>query len=225
MKKIRCVHTNDKKYHEESEDGEEANLKDQPEWPHKLGNPGEIIYWELQSDTPDIEGIYFERKMINYAFLGWTHESNILVKEARNENPIAKIRFTTRETDDYFKDRPNTLAYAYYPGQGDVTGKVVFNDDHLWSINGKPVNAPYDERVKFKSYDMQHTMMHELGHSLGLTHETNFDDHVMWPYYNKQRLPQQNDIARMSVKYGKRTNISENMKERIKYILLRGIRV
>jgi len=56
----------DHKYQEESEDGSNANLNPQDEWSHNLVEPGQTVYWELESDTPDIDGIYYERKMINH---------------------------------------------------------------------------------------------------------------------------------------------------------------
>jgi len=87
----------DHKYQEESEDGSNANLNPQDEWSHNLVEPGQTVYWELESDTPDIDGIYYERKMINYALLGWTLHSNFKVKEARGETPIIRIRFASKE--------------------------------------------------------------------------------------------------------------------------------
>lgn len=209
-----CLHTNDKKYSLQSDD--KSTLNEQDEWPHRLGVPGEVIYWSLLEDTKDIDERIFERTVINYALLGWSYKSKLTVKEAKHgETPTIRISFVDAAHDALFTENPNALAYAYFPGQGSHSGILKINDDEFWSTYGNYVDG-------HPSYDLQHTLGHEFGHTFGLTHETNYRDHMMWPYYNKQRTPQFNDQARMQVKYGIR-ELSLWKKLAIEYRLKRGV--
>lgn len=76
---------------------------------------------------------------------------------------------------------------------------MVGNDSYQWG--GQPGLQPLPSGGSRKIYDLQHTQTHELFHLLGLTHDTNFTDHIMWFMYNGQRLPQPNDVARLQ-RYG-----------------------
>jgi len=103
------------------------------------------------------------------------------------------------------------LAYAYYPKTSHA-GKIVFNEDYLWSLNGNPVNAheaypmqyPFGTRTTIKTWNMVHVLIHEIGHSLGLTHDANNSKSVMWWSYNGQLHLNKYDIKRITDKYGKR---------------------
>jgi len=207
---VRCVHTIDKKYTLEYEDGtalepeteEDLNLKPQPEW-GRIWEKDELL-WKNLHDNADIEGTYYERRVFNLAVMAWEWKTKVKIREARKgEKPDIRNEWGGKENNDYFQKRPTTLYYAYFPGQGSVSGKMVGNDDYMWGT--APGLKPLETGGKLKVYDLQHTTAHELGHILGLRHEANFRDHVMWPYYNQERLPQHNDILRLQAYYGKRT--------------------
>lgn len=125
----------------------------------------------------------------------------------KNENPDITLEFADRNSDPFFKERPNVLAYAYYP-KTSKQGVIKFSDEHIWSLDGKPVPAPYDPtgRTKFKTYNLLHTLIHEIGHSLGLTHSegSGLQMTVMYPFYNEQLDLTDYDIERIVAKYGSR---------------------
>jgi len=208
---VRCVHTIDKKYTLEYIDGspvepeveEELNLKPQPEWDRKWEKSP--LLWSNLHDTADIEGTYYERRIFNLAVMAWEWKTKLDVREARpGETPDIRNTWGNKENDDLFQNRPTTLYYAYFPGQGSVSGLMKGNDDYLWGT--APGLRPLETGGKEKVYDLQHTVSHELGHIWNLRHEANFPDHIMWPYYNKQRVPQVNDIFRLQASYGRKVN-------------------
>ena len=199
---IRCVHSNNKSYTLEYKDGTivrpEGLVATQEEWPHKV-NLDEIL-WKNVADTPDIEGRYYERRIFNLAIMAWEWKSKVNMREARaGETPFIRNDWSDKEHDNLFAERPGTLYYAYFPGQGSFSGLMVGNDDYLWG--GHPGVQPLPTGGGAKIFDLQHTTIHELGHILGLRHESTDINSVMWPSYNEQRVPQDNDISRIQAKY------------------------
>jgi len=217
---VRCVHS-DKKYSLEFEDGSEVvGLTEQKEWSYSLAKPNEQIYWTMVNDTPDIEGTKNEIKLTKFAMLSWTMYTNLRINYKDSGYTTIHIFWRNSEDDDLFSERPNTLAYAWMPTPfSSKNGIIVMNDSKLWHVDGTPLNHPTIPNAKLKRYDAQHTLTHEIGHSLYLTHESNYNDHVMWPYYNEQRIPQHNDIKRLQVKYE-----DAKLNRIIRYILERRIR-
>lgn len=202
MEPIRCIHTNNKKYTLEYQDGTPAdNLKPQDEWKYLLGTIGETIYWKSEGDTPDIEGEYMERRIYNNAIMAAEWRASINIKEAlHGESPLIRNRWSDKEHDDLFGSRPGVLYYAYMPSpNSSLNGIMVGNDSYHWGGQAGSVKLPTGGAEKI--YDLQHTQTHELFHLLGLTHDANFADHIMWPYYNGQRIPQTNDVVRLQ-RYG-----------------------
>jgi len=225
---IRCVHSTDKSYRLEYIDGSavepkfeaELNLKPQPEWGRKWEHTP--ILWKNLHDTADIEGQYYERRLMNLTILAWEWKTKWDVREARvGEPPDIRNTWGNKETDNLFKERPSTLYYAFFPGQGSISGKMKGNDDYLWGT--APGLRPIETGEQEKIYDLQHTLSHELGHIAGLRHEANFSDHIMWPRYNEQRIPQPNDIYRLQQIYGRKI-ISPWKELWIRIRLARGVK-
>ena len=189
------------------------------EWPKKWNK--EVLYWDLIKDSEDIPGEKLERASIARALLRW----QIVIKDLkfRRYNPrsgrqrIARakptIRIEFKVEDEVWAKSPGVLAYAYFPGQGTASGRVVFNEKALWSLDGKKVSAwKHDSRytrenkTKLRTYLIEHVLLHEFGHMLGLKHDTTDKSSVMYPYYSGILNLSNNDITRIQAKYGARPN-------------------
>ena len=170
----------------------EFSEENQTHWDHKWDK--QTVYYALQRDSVDIEGRAKEMKAVNLAFSTWNFEIPIKLKSVRgNQTPDIYINFVKSENDKWLKK--GTLAYAYYPKTSHA-GKIVFNEDYLWSLDGN--------RTTIKTWNMLHVLIHEIGHSLGLTHDANNNKSVMWWQYNGQLHLNDFDIKRITDKYGKR---------------------
>lgn len=193
-------------------------IEEQTEWKHK---------WEKDILTYDVEWheslkLIPKRKLkraVNLAISTWNFEIPLKFKSAWNTQANIEIRFATKDEDNYFKDRPSVLAYAYYPGQGNSSGKVVFNASYIWDLKGRGIKGKdaikkglvenaYPDNI-LKTYNIYAVLIHELGHTLGLKHDvTGAKDgsDVMDPYYSVENLDlSDRDIYRIRVKYGVRT--------------------
>ena len=182
----------------------------------------EIITYSIKRGTGDFDKLQLA---LNLAMTTWDIEIPIKLKRVK-ENGDITLEFST--TDKYFTDAPGVLAYAYFPQGGPNQGKIVFNDAYLWSIDGQSITGEeYMKRTGrqvsdpsnfFSTYNITHTLIHEIGHSLGLVH-SGFKDDVMYPFYNRVTTLTDNDILRITSKYGKSSppkRLKEWLKRKIK---------
>lgn len=183
----------------------------QPEWSHSWKKK-KLTYCVIRG-TEDIEERSHLQLVTNMAMTMWDIEIDLdlhPVKLIDNPKPDIRIYWKTPKQEPYFKEKPATLAFAYYPGQGDHSGIIVFNESYYWNMTGKGVPAykidpryPSNSPVLIKGYNIVVVMGHEAGHMLGLTHSTRrLGKDLMDPIYNpKIKWPSESDILRIITRY------------------------
>ena len=173
------------------------------------------VTWRLESDSSDFGNRKDQIKLFKRVFFQASIETDLIIQQKRRGTAEADIliNFTGAKDDNFFKNRPSVLAYAYGASTG-IGGDITFNDDHIWTLDGKPITAldAYEKGLivgfddptnKIKTYDAQHTGTHEGGHSLSMKHLDSCNGCVMFPYYNGSRKFHSNDLAYLHRLYGK----------------------
>ena len=173
------------------------------------------VTYKLISESRSFPDSSFEHQALSIALRTWgLRTKDIRFKRVRgNTKADIVCKFATKEEDNYFKDRPSVLAYAYFPNNQPIGGDMVFNDSIWWSKDGESRNAyelmpetyPPKTKTKLKTYNLIHVMIHEAGHAIGLKHHPSCRECVMFPFYSGKVLLHDHDVARVQTFYGKRS--------------------
>lgn len=198
-----------------------------------------IMYYDIVGECRTMSNKDIKRAF-NIAMTTWDIEIDIVFKPSWVDQvtPDITLDFKSSDLDKLFKDSSGVLAYAYYPAQGTVSGKIVFNDDYIWDFSGKGIKAG-DALAKgwingtsnpdnvIKTYSIIAVLIHELGHSLGLTHDVSGNKEgtdVMDAYYSgADRFElSERDLFRILLKYPARKYSSWNAYGRLKNAIKRS---
>jgi predicted Zn-dependent protease len=98
---------------------------------------------------------------------------------AANQQHEIDIVFTTLTNGDTGLDGPGGVqAYARFPGSNPIDGDIHFDDDENWAPGMNTAGC-----------DLLRVALHEIGHALGLDHNTTDNTTLMWPYCNNPGYP------------------------------------
>ncbi len=148
------------------------------------------------------------RASIEDAFRVWSEVAPLHFTEVEDEGgPVTtgnypdgqfgQIRFAYRSINgpDPPTGNPTTKALAWFPGRGNRAGDVHFDQDDPWQVVGTT-----------REPDVLGAAIHEIGHTLGLTH-SNLDDANMFWIFERHAGPGTgrlfpDDIAAIRSVYG-----------------------
>ena len=209
------------------------------EWKHKWtpkkhtrkGRKRDFGYvtYKVTNESQHFPDTKFEDKALAIALRQWgLRTKEIRFKRIRTGTADIEMRFLTKDDDKMFRDRPGTLAYAYFPNGSKIGGDITFNDSVIWTTNGKPLNAhkifpdkyPVNTKTKLRTYNMVHTLLHECGHAIGLKHCSTHKTCIMYPYYNGRVVLHDHDVERIQNIYGTR-KLSERIVDYFRRRMLR----
>lgn len=192
-----------------------------------------VVTYALIKGTQDIRenSDVTEKTAMNLAMLTWGLEIPIKLKLVKkDENPDITVVFNHTDEDEYLKDHKRILGYAY-PPKHPYEGTLVINDDYLWSVTGDPIEAwkvdpihySPENSTTFKTYNLTSTLIHELGHTLGMPHIDDCPECIMHTHDNENLDLHEKDIGTIQRKYGK-TERSEREYQRLKEWLNKRVR-
>ena len=173
------------------------------EWPHSW--PKGTITYRLNNFTADIEEKKWQERAVTIAFRTWQLRIKDL-KFKRIRDPEAHVDMNISfQPLSKFDNKRGVLAHAWYPGQGEISGDVEINDEWNW--------VPGVKWSKMMTPPLVPILIHEIGHGLGLKHDTRCMSSIMYPSFDlgkKKNTLNPDDIKRIQTRYGKR-NLSQRL--------------
>lgn len=153
-----------------------------------------IIYWKFLNET-EIPSLNFTigeiRLIIDDAFYEWSRVSSLkFIETVEEKYADIKISFRNLEHGDRFPfdGKGPVLAHAFYPDS---------------SYSGE-IHIDSDENFRNEESSLYNTVLHEIGHSLGIEHSED-EEAVMFPYafkYDGRHSLSEDDIMAVTYVYG-----------------------
>jgi len=156
------------------------------------------IIWDLMTPSKDLA----EKRQIKAFKRAFLRIGQVIPVKFHyvKDTSLAEIEITISNDDNYFKNRPNALAYAFV-GTTSQDIDLVFNESYFWNLNREQGNNKYDLEV---------VAIHEILHILGLVHNTKINS-VMFPNYSGLADMSNEDIANLQKIWGKRSGFSRRL--------------
>lgn len=167
------------------------------EWPYSW-NHSPVTY-RLNNKTLDISKRQHQERAVTVAFRTWQLHTNLKFKRVYDSFEKVDINISFQPLSS-FDNRKGVLAHAAYPGQGEASGDIEINDEWNWTLDSRDMTLSRPPLVP--------VLVHEIGHSIGLKHDTRTMDSIMYPSFDlgkvKNKLHEY-DISRAQSRYGKRS--------------------
>ena len=155
------------------------------------------LTYAIASTTDDVSNAA-QREALRLALETWALEIPVVFREV-SVTEEADIQIDFAGTEFPLFGCANPYADARFPTE--VTrGRIWFNDNFTWTMNMRGARHG-------ASPNLIATMIHELGHTLGLRHAEGtpeFSFEAMYPHYNEVLELSERDIARITAIYGAR---------------------
>ncbi|XP_023328890.1 50 kDa hatching enzyme [Eurytemora carolleeae] len=154
-----------------------------------------ILTWRVFKHPSNDIGPERVRSTLQRAFSVWSANADLTFLEEQETDPTdIRILFESGEhgDGDPFDREGGTLAHAFFPGQGEISGDIHFDDDENWTLGS------------YAGINLTQVAVHEIGHSLGLEH-TRVRGAIMFPSYEGYRpnlALAEDDILGIQALYG-----------------------
>lgn len=181
-------------------------------WGASSRGTGATITWSLVEGGVQVIGNRISQSLSSFllsgfeaeirrAFLSWSSVANLKFVEVSDPgvsfNAVSAVSVDIRIAGSAIDELNNVLAQAALPplNSGAAAGDIVLDSAENWQINSLN-NQP-------SSVDLFQVIAHEIGHSLGLSHEANMPGSLMNPFYTEDFSgPQPDDVAGVRALYG-----------------------
>lgn len=181
------------------------------EWPMSKNWPDGELSYRLSNFSEDLSQKWQQRAIIVALRMWRWRIKKIWFRRERNPDVSTDLDFSFKDLA-HFENKKGTFAHAFFPGQGAASGICHFNEFWDWVAASKWQTLMHAPLVPIGG--------HEIGHMLGLRHDTSSQVELMYPSFNLGRRKWKlgpNTVSRIQDRYDPRT-ISQRI---IDYFALR----
>jgi len=155
-----------------------------------------VITWNLLNESNDI----LRKRQVKALKRAFLRIGQVIPVKFKFTQDKGEIQINVSDSDRYFENRPNALAYAFV-GTTSKDIDLVFNESYFWALNREVGN---------NQYDMEVVGIHEILHVLGLSHSM-INDSVMFANYQGIYSMNNDDINNLQSIWGVRSGWSRRL--------------